>query len=168
MFFELIATFAAGIAAAGLALIANHLSGGRLPRWIVPVMAGAAMLGYTIWSEYTWAARTADALPEGVEVLVTVDETRFWKPWTYVFPQTTRIMALDRSSVQTKPEAPGILLADLYLFARWTPPAKRAQLVDCSTSMRADVSEAALADPGSAAWKSADAGDPLLEALCRT
>ena len=130
MFFELIATFAAGIAAAGLALIANHLTGGRLPRWTLPVAAGIAMLGYTIWSEYTWGPRTRAALPEGVEVLMTVEEARFWKPWSYVIPQTTRIMALDRASVQTNAQAPGILSADLYFFARWTPPAKRPQLVD--------------------------------------
>jgi len=168
MFFELIATFAAGAVAAGLALIAGHLSGGRLPKWTTPVMAGAAMLGYAIWSEYSWAGRTTDGLPEGVEVLVTVEETRFWKPWTYVIPQTTRIMALDRESVQTNPDAPGILLADLYFFARWTPPAKRPQLVNCAEGARADVSGAALADPSEATWRSMDEDDPLSEALCQT
>jgi len=167
MFFELIATFAAGIAAAGLALIANHLTGGRLPRWTLPVAAGIAMLGYTIWSEYTWGPRTRAALPEGVEVLMTVEEARFWKPWSYVIPQTTRIMALDRASVQTNAQAPGILLADLYFFARWTPPAKRPQLVDCSRLARADVSDAALSDPSGAAWRSAGRDDPLIEALCQ-
>jgi Zn-dependent protease with chaperone function len=166
MFFELIATFAAGIAVAGLALIAGHLSGGRLPRWITPVAAGAAMLGYAVWSEYTWAERTMQGLPDGVEVLTTVEETRFWKPWTYVVPQTTRIMALDRQGVQTKPDAEGILLADVYLFARWTPPAKRPQLVDCADGARADVSTAALADPDNATWRRVGGDDPLIEALC--
>ena len=167
MFFELVATFAAGIAAAGLALIANHLTGGRLPRWALPVAAGAAMLGYAVWSEYTWGPRTRAALPEGVEVLMTVEESRVWKPWTYVVPQTTRIMALDRAGVQTKPDAPGMLLADLYFFARWSPPAKRQQLVNCETGARADVSAAALSDPSSARWRSAGADDPLVEALCQ-
>ena len=168
MFFELIATFAAGIAAAGFALIANHLSGGRLPRWALPVAAGVAMLGYTVWSEYTWGPRTRAALPEGVEVLMTVEETRVWKPWTYVVPQTTRIMALDRESVQTNAQAPGILLADLYFFARWTPPAKRPQLVNCAEGARADVSGAALSDPSGATWRSMAEDDPLSEALCQT
>jgi len=168
MFFELVATFAAGISAAGLALIANHLTGGRLPRWFLPVAAGAAMLGYTVWSEYTWGQRTRAALPDGVEVLMTVEESRIWKPWTYLAPQTTRIMALDRRGVQSKPEAPGIVLADLYLFQRWTPPAKRPQLVDCAEGRRADVSAEALADPSQAAWRSAGPDDPLMEALCRS
>ena len=166
MFFELVATIAAGIAAAGLALIAGHLSGGRLPRWATPLAAGAAMLGYAIWSEYTWETRTREGLPDGVEVLTTVEETRFWKPWTYVVPQTTRIMVLDRQGVQTNPDADGILLADVYLFARWTPPAKRPQLVDCKAGARADVSGAALADPHLATWRRVDDDDPLMEALC--
>ncbi|MGR3461494.1 MAG: hypothetical protein ACU0AX_10420 [Roseovarius sp.] len=168
MFFELIATFAAGIAAAGLVLIAGHLSGGRLPRWAMPVAAGAMMLGYAIWSEYTWASRTVESLPEGVDVLVTIEESKLWKPWTYVIPQTTRIMALDRASVQTNQEAPDILLVDLYFFARWTPPAKRPQLVDCARQARADVSATALADPSEATWRRAGADDPLMEALCQS
>ena len=166
MFFELIATFAAGIAAAGLALVAGHLSGGRLPRWIIPLAAGGAMLGYAVWSEYSWAGRTTAGLPEGVEVLVTVTETRPWKPWTYVVPQTTRIMALDRAGVQTNPDAPDVQLADLYFFARWTPPAKRPQLVNCTTPARADLSEGALVDPAAAIWREVDDSDPLIAALC--
>lgn len=168
MFFELVATFAAGIAAAGLALIAGHLTRGRLPRWLTPVAAGVAMLGYAVWSEYTWADRTLDGLPDGVEVLRTVEETRFWKPWTYVVPQTTRIMVLDRNGIQTREDTQGILLADVYLFARWTPPAKRPQLVDCADGERADVSTAALADPDKAKWKSMEGNDPLMEALCQS
>lgn len=168
MFFELVATFAAGIAAAGLALIAGHLTRGRLPRWITPVAAGAAMLGYAVWSEYTWGARTVDGLPDGIEVLTTVEETRFWKPWTYIIPQTTRIMAFDRGGVQTKAGASGIMLADVYLFARWTPPAKRPQLVDCEDGARADVSTAALADPQAANWRRVGRDDPLMEALCQS
>lgn len=166
MFFELIATFAAGIAAAGLALVAGHLSGGRLPRWSIPVAAGAAMLGYAVWSEYSWAGRTTAGLPEGVEVLVSVTETRFWKPWTYVVPQTTRIMALDRAGVQINADAPDVQLADLYFFARWTPPAKRPQLVNCATSARADLNEGALVDPAAAIWREVDDSDPLIAALC--
>jgi hypothetical protein len=168
MLFELFATFAAGIAAAGLALMAGHLSGGRLPRWFTPVAAGAAMLGYAVWSEYTWADRTIAGFPDGIEVLTTVEDSRVWKPWTYLVPQTTRIMALDREALQTKADAPGVVLADVYLFARWTPPAKRPQLVDCEAGARADVSSAALADPEAADWKNVGGEDPLMEALCRS
>ncbi len=168
MIFELIATFAVGIGAAGLALVAGHLSRGRLPRYVAPIVAGIAMLIYAVWSEYTWAERTVGTLPESVEVLVSVDETRFWKPWTYVVPQTTRLMVLDRAGVQTNPAAPSMLLADIYLFGRWAPPVKRPQLVDCANGARADVSEEALSDPSQAEWMAVGAEDPLIKALCQT
>ena len=168
MFLELIATFAVGIGAAGLALVAGHLSRGRLPRYAAPVAAGIAMLIYAIWSEYTWAERTVGTLPESVEVLVSVEEARLWKPWTYVVPQTTRLMVLDRAGVQTNPAAPSMLLADIYLFGRWAPPIKRPQLVDCVNGARADVSEAALIDPSQAEWMAVGAEDPLIGALCNT
>jgi Zn-dependent protease with chaperone function len=168
MFIELIATFAAGIAAAALTFATAHLSGGRLPRYAVPAVAGLAMLAYAIWSEYSWASRTASALPEGVEVVAEIRETKLWKPWTYLAPQVTRFMALDRAAVQRNPEAPGIVLTDLYLFARWTPPARLAQLVDCGRVMRADVTEAALTDPAQAEWRAMEEDDPLREALCQS
>ena len=126
------------------------------------------MLIYAIWSEYTWAERTVGTLPESVEVLVSVEEARLWKPWTYVVPQTTRLMVLDRAGVQTNPAAPSMLLADIYLFGRWAPPIKRPQLVDCVNGARADVSEAALIDPSQAEWMAVGAEDPLIGALCNT
>jgi len=166
MFLELIATFAAGIAAAGCALLAGRLSGGRLPRWFTPVAAGLAMLAYTIWSEYSWASRTVAALPQGVAVAETVDETIAWKPWTYLAPQTTRLIAVDTAGALVNPETPQVRLVDLYLFGRWQPTAKRPQLIDCTAPARADVTEAALAEPAAADWVSVDADDPLVAAAC--
>ncbi len=64
MFLELIATIVAGIAAAGLMMVITRASGGRLPKWLTPVAAGAAMIAATIANEYGWYGRTADNLPE--------------------------------------------------------------------------------------------------------
>ncbi|MEL7115964.1 MAG: hypothetical protein AAGP08_10295, partial [Pseudomonadota bacterium] len=69
MFIELIATFVAGLGAAGLVLVINMLTKGRLPKWVMPVAAGAAMIGVAISNEYTWGARTADGLPDGLVVV---------------------------------------------------------------------------------------------------
>ncbi|MYF88370.1 MAG: hypothetical protein F4186_02705, partial [Boseongicola sp. SB0676_bin_33] len=87
MLLELMAAFAAGLGAAGLVLMANFMTGGRLPRWSMPVAAGGAMIGMAISSEMTWAARTADGLPEGVAVAETVSASVWYRPWTYVWPQ---------------------------------------------------------------------------------
>ena len=50
MFFELIGTIVAGVAAAPLVWAINRTLKGRLPSWLVPVAAGAAMLAATISS----------------------------------------------------------------------------------------------------------------------
>lgn len=73
MFLELIATFIAGFAAAGVMMLVNRMSGGRLPRWLVPVVAGLAMIGTTIASEYNWFDRTRGTLPNGFEVVTFVE-----------------------------------------------------------------------------------------------
>ena len=54
MFLELLAVIIAGFAGAGVMMLVAKLAGNRLPRWLVPVAAGAAMLGTTISSEYSW------------------------------------------------------------------------------------------------------------------
>ncbi len=167
MFFELMATFAAGLSAAGLMLILSQLFRGRLPRWLIPVAAGAAMLGYAIWSEYSWADRTVGSFPDGFEVISRVEETYAWKPWTYIVPQTTRLMALDTATARANDAVPGVRLVDLYLHARWQPTARVQQLVNCDTGSRADVTEASLEDPAQATWHEIEPGSALLDVACQ-
>lgn len=165
MFLELIATFCAGIGAAGAMLLLGFLWK-SMPRWLVPAMGGLAMILFTIWSEYSWGDRTTDGLPEGVEVVETRADTYPWKPWTYAFPQVTRVLAVDTIGAQTKEDAPGVMLVDLYLFARWRATATIPQLINCETAARADVSDAALGDPTAANWQNLGEEDPLIAAVC--
>lgn len=166
MFFELIATFVAGLGAAGLALILNRMTGGRLPRWTMPAAAGLAMIGVAMWSEATWAARTVDGLPKGVAVAETVEQSAWWRPWTYIWPQTTRIMAIDRTSVKAREDHSEIRLADLYLMARWQPTVRVPQLFRCTDPARADVTEAALHDPETADWHALPADSDIITLAC--
>lgn len=166
MFLELIATLVAGVGAAGVVMLLGRLTRGRLPKWLTPVAAAAAMIGFTIWSEYTWAARTSAELPEGFGVVETVSESRAWKPWTYFAPQVTRLVVLDTATVRTKPEAPDTRLVNLYFFARWRPTASMPQLINCSEGARADVSDQALADPEAATWIALGLDDPLITTVC--
>ena len=76
------------------------------------------------------------------------------------------MLAVDTTNVQSKPEAPDVLLVDLYLFARWRATATIPQLIDCGTAARADVTDAALADPQAATWQELGAADPLIDAVC--
>ncbi len=166
MFLELIATIVAGVGAAGVALLLNRLLGGRLPRWGAPVAAGLAMLAATIWSEYDWEARTVAGLPEGLQVIETVEETALHRPWTYLAPLTTRLAALDVAGIQTNPDAPGVKLAEVWFFGRWRPVDRAVVMIRCAPAARARVTDAALADPAAAAWRPLAADDPLLAAAC--
>lgn len=165
MFLELIATFAAGFAAAGVVLLINMMTKGRLPKWVMPVAAGLTMIGVGISNEYTWGARTTAGLPEGLIVVDEVTERHWYRPWSYLSPLTTRMVALDTASIQTNPSAPDIRLADLYLFARWTAAMKVPQVFHCTNAKRADVTDAVLADTSIANWQ--DAPSPLIAQACK-
>ena len=120
MFLELLAVIIAGLAGAGVMMLIARITGNRLPKWLVPVAAGAAMLGTTISSEYSWFSRTSGNLPDGLEVVQTVESTAIYRPWTYLFPYTDRFVAVDQDNVRENADQADLFLADLYFFGRWT------------------------------------------------
>lgn len=170
MFLELIATVFAGIAVAGMVILLNKLTGGRLPRWSSPVAAGLAMIAVTVASEYGWYERTLDGLPEGMEVAQTVENKSFYRPWTYAVPYVERFVAVDRGNLRQNPNVPGQLLADLYFFGRWSPVNRMPVLLDCAQGRRASLADgASFSDSGSvedARWVSVGTDDPILAAAC--
>ncbi|MFP7675244.1 hypothetical protein ACG74X_17990 [Marivita sp. S0852] len=164
MFLELIAVIIAGLAGAGVTLMVMRLSGNRLPKWLIPVMAGAAMLGTTISSEYSWYTRTSDNLPDGLEVVQTVESTAIYRPWTYVFPYIDRFIAVDQPNVQANRENPDLLLADLYFFGRWSTVQSVEVMVNCATGQRADP---ALGDESPPVWRDVPQDDPIVTGVCQ-
>ncbi|MGB1033797.1 MAG: hypothetical protein ACPG7W_06685 [Paracoccaceae bacterium] len=162
MFLELIATIFAGIAGAGIVLALNKLAGGRLPRWLAPVMAGAAMLAATISNEYSWYSRTSAALPDGIVVAQTVPSQALYRPWTYVVPYTSRFMAVDVGGARQNAQDSNLLMADVYLYGRWKPLQSVQVMVNCTTGQRADP----MADGGEPVWRSTPADDAVVTSLC--
>lgn len=169
MFFELIATITIGVGAAGVAMLARRLSGRRLPGWLTPVAAGAAMIGFVLWAEYSWYGRTVAALPDGVEVASANESRQFYRPWTYVAPLTDRFIAVSPAS--TNPALPGQRLVSIYLIGRWSPNYSFASVLDCEENRRADLIEGvAMAEDGSVpdgAWRNLPADDPILRTACK-
>ena len=127
MFLELIAVFAAGFGAAGLVLCLNIITRGRLPKWVMPVAAGAAMIGFTIWSEYTWYPRTLLTLPEGIEVAETYEHSAFYRPWTYAKPFVNRFLAVDQATLRRNDQVEGQVMASVpwkrRCIGKWICPA---------------------------------------------
>ena len=170
MFLELIATIFAGIACAGVSLIINRLTGRRLPKWVAPVAAGLGMIGMTTSNEYTWFGRTAEQLPDGVEIALKVDEQSWLRPWTKIWPYTKRFAAVDTGTARTNDSLPDQRMADLYFFGRWSPVNQTPMLFDCTQSKSALLIDGAtFAANGSvsdADWRAMADDDPVLKLVC--
>lgn len=171
MLFDLIAAICAGVALAGVAMTLRTLSRGSLPRWLVPAMAGAGMLAYAIWSEYSWFDRTTATLPAGVAVISAPAETMFYRPWSYVRPLHLRFLAVDVARMAPARGNPAIRRVGVLMMARWKPPVQVAVAVDCAGGRLADLTRgAALAADGTLTgtdWQKARADDELMEVACR-
>ncbi|WP_170769490.1 hypothetical protein [Ruegeria lacuscaerulensis] len=170
MFLELIATIFAGIAFAGVVMVINKFTGGRLPKWVAPVAAGLGMIGMTISSEYSWYDRTKDTLPDGMTVVQEVESRALYRPWTYAVPFVNRFAAIDTVSVRTNEQVPEQRLVDLYFFGRWAPISVVPVAVDCAQNLRANLADGAEfgADGQlvNADWISGTTDDPIIEATC--
>ena len=170
MFFELIGTLVAGVGAAGVVMLLGRLTGGRLPRWSMPVGAGLAMLSMAIWNEYTWFDRTRATLPDGVQVTATVQSRAAYRPWTYVVPFVHRFAAVDMATMRRHDAAPDMRLVTTVLMSRWGQPVQVPVVYDCAAARRAggDI-PFQLGDDGAiiaANWQALPVDDPALRLVC--
>ncbi|HRN60799.1 MAG TPA: hypothetical protein PLI44_11275 [Chiayiivirga sp.] len=170
MLLELIAIIAAGFGMAGIALSINLAVGKRLPKWIFPASAGAGMLLMAIWLEYSWLDRTTGTFPEGVEVASTNEIRSWYRPWTYVVPLTTRLIAVDRRFDRRHDDMPGHVLSHIILAGRWEPTRQFGAVFDCDRGRRADLlDEVVFDDAGAlrnARWVRLEPDDALLRVAC--
>lgn len=171
MIFELIGAVIAGAAMGLLVWAVNRtLLKGRLPSWLIPVSAGAAMLVATISGEYGWFGRTTALMPQGFVVAQTVEETAFYRPWTYAVPFVTRFVAVDRANARTHPDQPDQRIVDLVFYGRWAKTARVPMLFDCAAGQRADILDGiefgASGEVLGAEWIDVQDGDPVLRVAC--
>ncbi|MCP4966729.1 MAG: hypothetical protein GY926_16070, partial [bacterium] len=101
--------------------------------------AGLTMICYAVWSDYSWASRTIAELPDHVKVVKQISTPTPWKPWTYLFPQVDRFIALDSSQTRKNDEMPGFVLTEVILVARLEPAVTTRQLFDCTQARRTDI-----------------------------
>lgn len=170
MFWELIGAIALGFGAGGFALALRKLTRGLLPGWIVPAAAGCGMLGYSVYMDYAWAARTQGALPGGLEIVREASAPTWFKPWTFLAPPVERFAALDVSGVRDNARAPQMRMSTLYLYQRNTPPGAVSVLLDCGGARigRVDPEAAFGPDglPGGVIWEETHPRDAALTAVC--
>ncbi|WP_295533518.1 hypothetical protein [uncultured Thioclava sp.] len=172
---DFISTIAAALFVGLIVFLISHLSkkyrGVPLAKWVMPAAAGATIIVYSIWIEYTWYSHMRAGMPKSVVVLQEVDESVPWRPWSYLFPMVVRFMALDSDKV-THPiaSAPQLAQTDMLLIGRWRRIQTVPTVYDCATNSRADLlGGAKLAPDGTlsgAQWLKLPAQDPGLRAVC--
>ena len=167
---DLIGAIVAGAAAGGLVWLVFRTIRRRLPRFLIPMVVGAAMLAYAIWNEYSWASRTVAAFPAGIQVIERIPEHSPWRPWTYLAPPVSRLIVLDRAQVRRNERHPGYVLVELVLFERLIPAKGVILMLDCVDARRSDVTDHGL-DPESGlppatTWAPLRRDSPLFNAAC--
>ena len=155
----------------GIALLARKLTGPRLPAWIVPAAAGLGMIGYAIWSEYSWYPRSLAGLPAGVQVLRAEASPSGLRPWTLAVPVTLRFLALDLRAAAQHPTNPALRMVPVYRFARWQPVQDMAMVFDCVGGAQVVLQQGMEITPDGtlvgATWVTPGAGEgDLLAAAC--
>lgn len=170
MIFELIGTLMAGLAAALLVYAIRRFSPDRIPKWLIPVAAGAAMLAAAISNEYGWYGRATASLPENFVVARAIEDRAIFRPWTYIVPYRSRFIAVDQGSVRSNASAPGQRIVDLYFFGRWSPVFNVPALFDCRGNRTANLIDGAEFGPdgnvANAVWEPIPSDDPVLLAAC--
>ena len=170
MLVHLVATLALAVVACLALWTGFRHAGRRMPRYLLPMTAGVVAIGYGVYAEYTWGARTVAALPPSFAVVRRVDERAALAPWTWLVPRTVRIAALDTAAVRTHPGHPRLRLLDVLLLERFHPTRRVTQLVDCAGGRRADIGAGDALGPDGlppdALWRDVGADDPIVRGAC--
>ena len=171
MFWTLLTAFVAGFAGAGVGLALRHLSRQRLPKGIIPVSAGLAMIVATVGLEYGWYSNVLDTMPADTVVISERTQQAWYQPWTFVNPWVRGFIAHSPSESVETADSSGILAVQVRIHERWQPEVVMPILVDCANTRRAEVNAetdfTADGQPTNATWLVVEATDPILHSVCR-
>jgi len=141
-----------------------------MPRHLYPIVAAVSVIGYGIYSEYTWADRTIAQLPDSIEVVHQLAGTSMFSPWSFVIPRTDRISLIDKASIRRNDNLPDHVMTELLLMQRFAQVVRVPQLIDCRGRRRTDVTNNATFGgdglPTNAQWENLEAEHPILRVLC--
>ncbi|QYK41311.1 MAG: hypothetical protein KF887_18395 [Paracoccaceae bacterium] len=170
MLMDILAAVSAGAGIAGIVLAVRWLSGGRMPKWTIPAAIGAGIIAFSIWSEYSWFPRVSAALPAEAPIVLAPADPSPLRPWTYVFPLTTRFVALDRTAMVTSAENPAIRRADAVVVQRWNSTKRVPMGFDCAAGRQVALTEGAVLAPDGtltgAVWMTVAGDDKMQMAAC--
>ena len=168
MIWEFVATISAGLGAAGIMMMIR-LFVKKLPKWLVPAAAGLGMIGFQVYSEYTWFDHTRSLLPASAMVVAEVPESTFYKPWSYVKPQVLKFVAIDSTKTASVGESGQVLQTNLYFFERRMSAQTWPILINCQTRLQANAPQQNNGEPLSVdadAWSKTDYSEKIALAIC--
>ena len=161
-----------GLAVAGLV----HLTLRLLPmvkktRMAITVFAaGAGMLCYQIYDEYTWYQRASTRLGADMQIIQSFAQTSVLRPWAKKWPYVSRFTALSHAQTKRNDAQPNMFIVTTYLTERNRPTLKLRLIVDCARSQRTyfdnQIKFDATGAPVNAPWIPMQANDPLRIATC--
>lgn len=167
MIWTLVALASAGIGSAGIALILRSLTRQKLPKWIVPVFAGAGMLTYQIYSEYSWLQHKQTQLPPNSEVISVQQGAMVWRPWSYLYPLDVSFTVIDGAHISTTQVGEDrVAEFILYRFENMLVDSVKAapHLLNCSNGQMLQLNEDHKPDLES--LRELDGNDPLRQRIC--
>lgn len=159
---QILGVFAVAVLAAAVLYAAGHAArrlGRPLPRAAMPFGIAVAMIGFTVWNDYSWASRLAARLPESVSILSRGTERQALRPWSLVVPVTTRMTALDRSAIRRD----GVQVETEVLLVERAQPTRMLRVAyDCATRQQRLLAP----DGGGSDWAPVDPADPVVGVAC--
>lgn len=169
MIIDFVGAFATGFGLMGVVLLLNRLTGQRLGRWVYPATVALGMVGFTVWAEYTWPTRTVDGSPQ-MRLASHNAQSVIYRPWTYIWPQITRLIAVDQSQTHIHPEQPQLVMTQVVLLGRWEPIRVAGIVFDCANNARVDLVDGVVLNADGtlegADWRALDADDAVLTTAC--
>lgn len=125
----------------GLMFLARKLSRNRLPKWLISASAGAAMIGYLAYYDYSWFEFKSGQLPDEARIVATYQTKSFFRPWSYVSPSTNAFTVFDGRSQRV--EQDGQMLVGYFLYTFHKDPLERLEthsyLINCDRMERATI-----------------------------
>ena len=170
MFWVLLTAVVAGFAGAGIGLVLRSLTRKRLPKGIIPVAAGIAMIAATIGTEYGWYPNVVRTMAPDLVIISERKQQAWYQPWTFVRPWVRGFIGYSPAETAETAEGSGIYVVQLRRQERWQPQIVLPNLVDCDGSRRAELRpETEFSDTGEplgVAWLDVPSDDPILSAVC--
>lgn len=171
MFIEFIAIAISAAVAYLMVFALNRLLKNALPRWLMPVAAGLALIAATINLEYSWFERTSGSLPDNIEVVYSAKEASVFRPWTFIKPLTTNFVAVDTANLISNTERPDVVVATTLHYARFAKMNPIPAVFDCEGGRMSPVPnlEGFLSGDNidKVTWINRGMDDPLVAAVCK-